>query len=199
MISLKTRLEKAFKKLDIERKNIELFIEYIEILKEWNRHIALISKREENIVNQLIAPSLLFFKIFKDNTLKVMDLGSGAGFPALVLKIYNPSLDITMIEANSKKSSFLHYVCAKLNLNCTIINKRIEKLEKSMTCNVITVRGLKIENLLDIVQKKIKGDYLLYLTSKDNHLDLPLKKEMRLKNHSAKLYEIKGQVGSQPK
>ena len=191
MTDLKTRLEKAFKKVDIPPANTENFITYIEILNEWNRNLALISKRKTNIVSQLIAPSLLFFKFFKDASLNIADIGTGAGFPAVVLKIYNPSLKITLIEPNYKKCGFLHYVCAKLNLQCTILNSRVEDLEKKIYCDVITTRALRVEPLLLEIKNKIRGGYLFYITSKDNHLpSLPLEKEIIFKKRSAQLYRL---------
>ncbi len=191
MTDLKTQLEKTFRRVDIPPSNIEKFIAFIEILEEWNRSIALISKKEKSIVSQLIAPSLLFFKFFKGEVQSVVDIGTGAGFPAIVLKIYNPSLSITMIEPNYKKCGFLNYVCAKLNLTCTVINSRIEDLKKEIQCDVITARALKLEGLLPEIKKRIKGGYLFYITSKDNHLDfLPLEKEIIFRKWSAQLYRL---------
>lgn len=191
MTDLKTQLEKAFRRVDIPPANIEKFIAYIEILKEWNRKVALISKREENIVSQLVAPSLLFFKFFKGQKQSVVDIGTGAGFPAIVLKIYNPSLNITMIESNYKKCGFLRYVCAKLDLECTILNSRVEDLEKEINCDVITTRALKLEPLLPEIKRKVKGGYLFFITSKDNHLTyLSLEKEIIFKKWSAQLYRL---------
>ncbi|WP_025270751.1 16S rRNA (guanine(527)-N(7))-methyltransferase RsmG [Hippea sp. KM1] len=194
MTDLRTRLEKAFRRVDIPPGGIDNLILYIETLKEWNKNIALISKREENIVNHLVAPSLLFFKFFRDDSLSIVDIGSGAGFPAVVMKIYKPSLNITMIEPNNKKAAFLTYICAKLKLKCNIINRRIEQLSKSMECDVITARALNIRPLMDEIREKIKGGYLLWLTAKDNHLNLNLKGEILFKQHCAKLYELTEQV-----
>ncbi len=194
MTDLRTRLEKAFKKLDIPEGNTDKFIEYLETLIEWNRHIALISKREENIVNHLLAPSLLFFKFFRDDNLSIIDIGSGAGFPAIPIKIYKPSLTVTMIEPNSKKCGFLNYVCAKFGYKCNVINKRVEEIEKQLSCNVITARALKIQPILETIKEKIAGDYLLYITSKDNHLPLKKSEEIIFKNHCAKLYFLKEQA-----
>ena len=194
MTDLRIRLEKAFKRLDIPEANTNKFIEYLETLVEWNKHIALISKREENIVNHLLAPSLLFFKFFRDDNLSIIDIGSGAGFPAIPIKIYKPSLTVTMIEPNSKKCGFLNYVCAKLGYKCNVINKRVEEIEKQLSCNVITAWALKIQPILETIKEKIAGDYLLYITSKDNHLPLKKKDEIIFKNHCAKLYFFKEQV-----
>ena len=190
MRDLKTRLEKAFKRVDIPKpENLEPFIEYINTLTQWNKSIALISKREENIVNHLVAPSLLFFKVFREDNLKIIDIGSGAGFPAVVLKIYKPTLNITMIESNHKKTAFLRYICSKLNLKCNILNKRLEDIDEQLVCDVITARAINLKNMINEI-KKIKAGYLFYLTSRDNQLSFNLKQEIIFRNHCAKIYTL---------
>ncbi|WP_022671098.1 16S rRNA (guanine(527)-N(7))-methyltransferase RsmG [Hippea alviniae] len=190
MRDLKTRLEKAFKRVDIPKpESLQPFEEYINTLTQWNRSIALISKREENIVNHLVAPSLLFFKVFKKDNLKIIDIGSGAGFPAVILKIYKPTLSITMIEPNHKKTAFLRYICSKLNLKCSIIDKRLEEIDEELICDVITARAINLRNMIDEI-KKIRAGHLFYLTSKDNQLDFDLKQEILFKNHCAKIYTL---------
>ena len=190
MRDLKTRLEKAFKRVDIPKpESLEPFIEYINTLTQWNKSIALISKREENIVNHLVAPSLLFFKVFREDNLEIIDIGSGAGFPAVVLKIYKPTLNITMIESNHKKTAFLRYICSKLNLKCNILNKRLEDIDEQLVCDVITARAINLKNMINEI-KKIKAGYLFYLTSRDNQLSFNLKQEIIFRNHCAKIYTL---------
>jgi len=191
MADLKTQLEKAFRRVDIPPANIDNLIAFLDILNEWNKNIALISKKETNIVGQLVAPSLLFFKFFRDPDLKVVDIGSGGGFPAVILKLYKPSLNITMIEPNYKKCGFLNYVCAKLGLRCTILNKRVEDLKQKINCDVVTARALKFEPLLPEIKKRITGGYLFYISPKDNHPTfLTLEKEIIFRKWSAQLYKL---------
>ncbi len=63
---------------------------------------------------------------------KIIDIGSGGGFPGIVLKIVNPSLDVTLIDASRKKVSFLNYVIRELKLdNIKAVHVRVEDLAQN--------------------------------------------------------------------
>ena len=185
----KTRLEKGFQKLKLPAKNIDKFLEFLDILSQWNKSITLTTKKEETVLSHLLLPSLMFFKFFTDIE-TVVDIGSGAGFPAVILKIYQPELSITMIESNVKKCSFLRYVCSTLNLTCNIINNRIENLSTPLKANCITARAINLKPLMDAIKRKIRADYLFYMTSQDNQLPLVLTEELNFKKHHAKIYKL---------
>lgn len=75
------------------------------------------------------------------------DIGTGAGFPGIVLKIFYDNLDITLIESNNKKVSFLNKVIKELNLNnIKVLNIRAE--EDNNTYDVITARAVANLNKL---------------------------------------------------
>lgn len=191
---LKIQLERAFNELQIEKRNIGLLIEYIGLLEGWNKNINLISKKEQDIVNSLVAPSLLFFKLFEASfSGSIVDLGSGAGFPAIIIKIYNPNIDITMVDSSAKKTAFLRYAATKLSLRCNIVNKSFDNINYNELGNVdvVTVRGVNLtDNILNTVKTKIQGRWLAYFTSPKNHLPLDLKRETELYSISAQLYKL---------
>ncbi len=189
---IKAQLNKSFDELNLQAKNVEYFEEYIKILLLWNKKINLISKKEENIVQNLIAPSLLFFKHFTLDNYNIIDLGSGSGIPAVVLKIYKPSLNITMVDANYKKTTFLQYICRKLNLDCKIINNTFEAINKNiMQYNITTTRGVNIDTkLLGIIKQNIQSRWLVYFTSPNIHLPLNIQKELRLSLTAMKIYNL---------
>ncbi len=197
---LEAQLESVFESLKIDKNNIDKFIEYIEILSKWNRGINLISKKEYNIVNRLIAPSLLFFKLIKaSNNKRVVDIGSGAGFPAMVIKIYNPSLDVVMVEKNRKKITFLHYVSYKLNFNVKIVGKNIFDIDKEIVCNnvdVVTARGVNLtKKLTETIKIKTRGRYLMYFTSPKISLPLEMVDNVEFNSISVQLYKLTKQEG----
>lgn len=76
----------------------------------------------------------------------LLDLGSGAGFPALIIKILRPGLEVKLIESNGKKVSFLKYAIHSLRLKrTTAINKRVEVLRediKKWGCDIVTSRAM---------------------------------------------------------
>lgn len=100
---------------------------YVEILLKWNKKINLIAKStEETIWTRHIEDCARLLQCL-DLTKKIVDLGSGAGLPGIVLSICGAE-DITLIEADKKKCAFLKYVSGVLELKVKIVEERIEKL-----------------------------------------------------------------------
>ena len=107
---------------------LELFRIYVDELWEWNLHINLtgLSSRRD-IVVELFLDSLIVAPFIPDVG-SLLDVGTGAGFPGIPLKIYMPNLKITLLEANSKKVSFLKHIVRKLRLtDIDVIRGRIEQ------------------------------------------------------------------------
>jgi 16S rRNA (guanine527-N7)-methyltransferase len=138
---LATSFQKRAKEAGIElvEDQIEKFLLFLRELKEWNRkfNLTAINNEEEILVKHFIdslscligVPSKIFQKIRK-----VMDIGSGAGFPGIPLKIYQPRLDITLLEATMKKVEFLRHISRKLGFGSSLwaIHGRAEDYGKSL-------------------------------------------------------------------
>jgi len=108
---------------------LNLFRIYLDELWDWNAHFNLtgLSSRRR-IVTELFLDSLVPAP-FLPKEGKVLDVGSGAGFPGLPLKIYSSRLNTTLLEANSKKVSFLKHVIRLLMLKETdVVRGRVEKV-----------------------------------------------------------------------
>ena len=114
---------------------IGLFAEYRELLLNWNQRVNLISRRDEaRIVTRHFLDSLGLATVeaFPQNS-KVMDLGSGAGFPGIPLKLIRPDLRITLVESKRKKALFLRHAIEKLELEgIEIVMGRVEQLVESL-------------------------------------------------------------------
>ena len=107
---------------------------YIALLLDWNQRINLISPNDEDrIAERHILESLAVLSAwpFPQNS-TVLDLGSGAGFPGIPLKIMRPDLVMTLLESRQKKTLFLNTVVRELPLaNCRVVNARAEDLPKT--------------------------------------------------------------------
>ncbi len=103
---------------------------YIESLAEENQHHNLVSRKSFNEeVDKHIKDSLAVLQFEQLLNNNVVDIGSGAGFPALILAMKCPDSNFTLIESDLKKSSFLAKVAAELNLsNVKVIRKRAEEI-----------------------------------------------------------------------
>ena len=95
---------------------LEQFDEYFKLLVEWNEKINLTAITEQkDVYLKHFADSIYGAKFIKPNA-TLCDIGTGAGFPALVLKIVRPDIKVTLVDALDKRIKFLNEVIAKLGL-----------------------------------------------------------------------------------
>ena len=124
---------------------------YIDILMRWNARINLTAIRdEEDIVTRHFGESLFAARcLFPEGyavpeagagRVRVADLGSGAGFPGIPIKLWAPKVKLTLIESNHKKATFLREVCRTITLtDVDIQNVRGEEVVE--TYDLVTLRG----------------------------------------------------------
>ena len=113
--------------IEINDNQIKKFYEYMNLLIEWNDKINLtaITEPKEVIVKHFI-DSILAAKYIKDNS-SIIDVGTGAGFPGIPLKIFNDSYKITLLDSLNKRTIFLQEVIDKLGLeNMEVVHGRAE-------------------------------------------------------------------------
>lgn len=126
--------EEMQKKLDIKLnvEQLEKFYSYMNLLIEWNEKMNLTAITEPNeIILKHFIDSLTILKEIKDDS-KVVDVGTGAGFPGIPLSIANESLKITLVDSLNKRLIFLQEVIDKLELkNVEIIHSRAEDFGKN--------------------------------------------------------------------
>ncbi|MHB8526383.1 MAG: 16S rRNA (guanine(527)-N(7))-methyltransferase RsmG [Candidatus Acidiferrales bacterium] len=93
-------------------------IEYIELLQLWNKKIALTSiSNAEEIVRFHFGESIFALTLEGFERGRLADVGSGAGFPGLALKLFRPDLQVTLLEPNKKKCAFLNEVARRLEFS----------------------------------------------------------------------------------
>ncbi|MBY0272210.1 MAG: 16S rRNA (guanine(527)-N(7))-methyltransferase RsmG [Alphaproteobacteria bacterium] len=135
---------------NVSRETFEKLKVYQQTLETWQKKLNLISSStlphiwERHFEDSL--QLLPYLPLFRSN---LVDLGSGAGFPGLVLAITRPDfLNVTLIESDLKKCVFLENVSRETNTPVTILNERIEALKKPLKFNIIVARGLAPLSLL---------------------------------------------------
>lgn len=115
----------------INEDKVKKFYLYMQILIEWNEKINLtaITEPKEVIIKHFI-DSLSVSNKIKDNS-KIIDVGTGAGFPGIPLKIYNDTLNVTLLDSLNKRTLFLKEVIERLNLkDIEVIHGRAEDYAK---------------------------------------------------------------------
>ena len=112
----------------------DAFLQYALLLEEWNRKINLTAITDfQEVVHKHFLDSVYPFTLLKANTdITLLDVGSGAGFPGIPLKILFPKLNITLLDSLNKRILFLEGVIRHLGLeHITAIHSRAEDLSKN--------------------------------------------------------------------
>ena len=131
----------------INEKKLNQLEEYYNLLIEWNKKINLTNITEKNQVYlKHFYDSLTINKIINLNEIDTLcDIGTGAGFPGLVLKIIYPNLKVTLVDSLNKRINFLNYVIKKLKLeNIEVYHDRAEEFAKNNIekFDVVTARAV---------------------------------------------------------
>ncbi len=140
--------------IELSEQHYTLFRIYLDEIEDWNKHMNLTGLHErERIINELVLDSLIPLPFLPAEGW-MLDVGSGAGFPGIPIKIYRPQLKMILLEANSKKVNFLKQVIRLLGLDeIRVIQGRIERNGGNLRPNgyhVITARALT--NLRQVMQ-----------------------------------------------
>lgn len=125
---------------------VNSFFVYLAELKKWNRKINLTAITDErDTVIKHVLDSLSYIKGFAPRPgLKLLDMGSGAGFPAIPIKLIESDIEVTLVESVKKKASFLRHVARTLKLiGMDVQDKRIDELPDSYrgVYDVVTARA----------------------------------------------------------
>lgn len=127
---------------------------YYKLLISYNNNVNLTAiTKEEDVYLKHFYDSLTLFKgIDLKENLKICDLGTGAGFPGLVLKIVFPNLSITLVDSLEKRIKFLDLVIKELELkNIKTVHSRIEEFKEIEAFDVVVSRAVaKINILLEL-------------------------------------------------
>lgn len=151
--------------ISVTKENLASLAKYKDLLVEYNKKFNLTTiKSDEEIYLKHFYDSLTLIKAYSLNgNLKLLDIGTGAGFPGIVLKIFYPDLELTLLDSNHKKIAFLEVVIKELNLKkVTCINSRAENLPKTYReyFDIVTSRAvahLRILLELSIPYLKVGG------------------------------------------
>jgi 16S rRNA (guanine527-N7)-methyltransferase len=104
------------------------FEQYLEVFLRWNGvHRMTALKTPSEIVRGLFLDSLLFLSVLPPRPLAIVDIGAGSGIPGLPLRLVDPGIALTLVEAKRKRVSFLLAACRELNLpDVSVVEGRAE-------------------------------------------------------------------------
>ena len=167
-------MKELFKKynIDINEKERLLFNNYYNDLIEKNKVMNLTAITEKNeVYTKHFLDSVLSLKNIKDNS-KLLDVGSGAGFPGIPLKILNNTLDITLLDSLNKRVNFLNEEIEKLGLsNIKAVHGRAEdyiNVSRETFDYVVSRAVARLNTLLEYCLPYVKlGGYFIAYKSMD--------------------------------
>ena len=126
--------------------NDPLLIEKLEIylatLKKWNKvyNLTAINEDSEIIVKHFL--DSLSVNQYIQNSERILDVGTGAGFPGLILALFNPEKSFVLVDGVSKKISFLQEMIGKLNLkNVIAVHTKVEQYNEAVQFDIIISRA----------------------------------------------------------
>ena len=164
---------------EFSEKTKEKFKIYEETLKKWQKKINLVSPTTlSDIINRHIMDSAQLAPLIIGRHKKILDMGSGAGFPGLVLAILNQNegrgdWNVHLVESDARKCAFIQEVARLTNTKIYLHNCRIESLT-DFKADVITARALKeVKTLIEYaVPFLLPGTHCLFLKGKNVDLEL---------------------------
>jgi 16S rRNA (guanine527-N7)-methyltransferase len=150
-------VEFFIKKFNVSRETIEKLNKYKYFLLSSNKLLNLIGKTTENqIFTRHFADSAQIYDLIEDKS-EIVDLGSGAGFPGVILKILmnNNRIvgNITLIDKSPKKCKFLQDLSDKLDLTLKIVNLKIENFKFNKISTIVSRAFKKTVDTIDILFK----------------------------------------------
>lgn len=144
---------------------MDKLLQYVDILKSWNKKINLVGvSTVKDIWIRHILDSIQLIKYIQPGS-SIIDVGSGAGFPGLVLASTGMYENVTLIDKVGKKTTFLEYVISNTGIKARVINQDVTKL--NLTCDIITSRACaSVLDFLDITSN-IKWHSAILLKGKN--------------------------------
>lgn len=160
--------EEFAQRFDVSRETLSSLLAYVTLLKKWQPRINLVSSTTlPDIWHRHILDSaqlLPYLPVFSARQrCQILDIGSGAGFPGLVLAILGAG-DVQLVESDQRKAVFLETVIRELRLSASVSNQRIETLPACQP-DVITARAVAaLPKLMAIIRPQLhKGLTCLFL------------------------------------
>ena len=170
----------------------KIYDKYIETLLKWQKSINLVSNNTLNDLWERHFENSLLLEPFLKDKKNIVDIGSGAGFPAMVLSIVGIK-NITLIESDERKCIFLNQIKSLYNLDVKILNKRVENITDikadiiigrafanllnfiKLTSNLVNkntefylLKGVNVKDEIDVAMKFYNFDYKIIKVRKGN-------------------------------
>ena len=151
--------------IDLDDDKLNKLDKFYDLLISWNEKINLttITKKEDVYLKHFYDSLTLYKEVDLNSNIKLCDVGTGAGFPGIVLKIVFPNLDIVLVDSLNKRVNYLNEIIKELDLNnIYAVHSRMEDFSKdhSEEFDIITARAVanvKVLSEISVKALKING------------------------------------------
>ena len=155
--------------LKLSDQMIDQLMTYLNLVEKWNRvyNLTAIRERDEMIKLHFLDSLSILNHVHVKN---ILDVGSGAGFPGIVLAITKPELKVTVMDSVNKKTTFMQQVKSELSLtNLDVVNSRVEDYQPITLFESVTSRAFSnLKNMMSLTQHTLQKEGMwLAMKSKD--------------------------------
>ena len=177
--------------IKINQQQIQQLHRYYELLIEWNQKINLTGiTQEDQVYLKHFFDSATLYKAIQLENIETLDVGTGAGFPGIVLKILFPHLKVTLVDSLNKRIQFLNLVIHELGLNdITAIHARAEEFAHNHIeqFDIVTARAVAPLNIL--------VEYCLPMVEKNGYF-IPMKANLNdeIENSKHAIHLLNGKI-----
>lgn len=189
----------------VSRETSKKIEKYCDFLIKYNKKLNLISKSTENIImSRHIEDSSQLLKYINSEDKNILDIGSGAGFPGIVMYIVKNDLNLDfkldIVEKSSKKCTYLQELCKFLEIDVVIHNHDVKNLEKKNYTTLVSRAFKPLDSFLHILDMSnikfnkillLKGQsYNTELTEAEKHWEIKCDKHDSVTNPGSKVLVI---------
>lgn len=155
--------------LKLSDQMIDQLMTYLNLVEKWNRvyNLTAIRERDQMIKLHFLDSLSILNHVHVKN---ILDVGSGAGFPGVVLAITKPELKVTVMDSVNKKTTFMQQVKSELALtNLDVVNNRVEDYQPITLFEAVTSRAFSnLKNMMSLTQHTLQKEGMwLAMKSKD--------------------------------
>lgn len=157
----------------VSRETIEKMEIYISLLQQWNKKINLVSQQGmDQVWKRHVHDSFQLIRYLDSSVKSIADLGSGGGFPGLILAL-STEIPVILIESDKRKTIFLREVLRQTQTQATVLCQRIENVN-TISADVVTARALtSLTQLLEFSKNILnKNGYCLFLKGRSVNLEI---------------------------
>jgi len=182
------------KNISFSRETSYRLQKYQKILIYYNKKINLVSKStEKDIYNRHFIDCAQIIDILNCNQ-NLLDLGTGAGFPGIVLKIvsndFRKNLNIFLVEKSKKKCIFLEFLKKELSIDINIINQRYEDFKIIQRHSIITRAFKNIKKTIDLTYKNLSNIENIIMLKGKNYINEIYEAEKKYMFHVKKYQSL---------